>query len=68
MIQVHSIEYLLYVVRALRELGIYFDEDGCLHSLKDNSRISMKNLSTDPVNTITTITHYVFGFLIRNMI
>lgn len=47
------------VVRALRELGIFFDEDGQLRYVKNNDRISMSNLTVDPLRTVTAITQYV---------
>lgn len=48
-----------YLVRTLKELGIYFDEEGRLRSTKDNSIITMENLTTDPLLTVTSITQYV---------
>lgn len=43
----------------LRELGIFFDEKGRLHYIKNNELISMSNLSMDPLLTVTAITQYV---------
>ena len=43
----------------LERTGIYFDEEGRLRSTKDNSIITMENLTTDPLLTVTSITQYV---------
>lgn len=47
---------------ALRELGIFFDEDGRLRYVKNNELISMNNLTADPLRTVTVITQYVGVF------
>lgn len=47
----------------LRELGIFFDEKGRLHYIKNNELISMSNLSMDPLLTVTAITQYVHPML-----
>ena len=43
----------------MRELGIYVDEDGHLRYAKNNQVITMDNLATDPLLTVTAITQYV---------
>lgn len=47
------------LVHQLRELGIYVDEDGHLRYAKNNQVITMDNLTTDPLLTVTAITQYV---------
>lgn len=46
-------------MKALRELGICFDENGRLHYVKNNEIITMSNLTVDPLLTVAAITQYV---------
>ena len=46
-------------MKALRELGICFDENGRLHYVKNNELITMNNLTVDPLLTVAAITQYV---------
>ena len=49
-------------MKALRELGICFDENGRLHYVKNNELITMNNLTVDPPSTVAAITQYVSVF------
>ena len=46
-------------MKALRELGICFDENGRLHYVKNNEIITMFYLTVYPLLTVDSITQFV---------